>query len=174
MSIIAFNWGGYRLLSHFMEHRSDLALESKIDREQYDENSLIELRVPMNAPYLATNSTAFERVEGEIEIEGTHYRYVKRKVENGELVLLCIPNEHKKKIQNSRVDFFKLVNDLNQSAEGKSKNTTSYKSFVTEYRQEANTWSIPAFYHLIDSRPSSFATFVDDGYHFIPDQPPQV
>lgn len=174
MTIIAFNWGGYRLLTRFMEHRSDLALESKIDREQYDESALLELRVPMNAPYLATNSTDFERVDGEIEIQGTHYRYVKRKVENGELVLLCIPNENKKKIQNSRVDFFKLVNDIDQSAEGKSKNTSSNKSFVTEYRQENNTWSIPAIHNIISKHTASLTAFVNDGYHIIPEQPPQV
>lgn len=175
MSLLAFNWVGYRLLSGMLEQKADLALEKRIDNADYDEKNLIELKVPLNAPYLPANSTAFERVDGEIEIEGTHYKYVKRKVVDGELVLLCIPNEGKTKIQNSRVDFFKLVNDLNQSSNtNKNKNTASFKSFTTEYRQEDNAWSIPVLQKIlvIPALRCNYSTAA--GFDAIPEQPPKV
>ena len=101
--LLAFNWVGYRLLTGFMESKADIALEAKIDNSDYDESSLIEIRVPLNAPYLSDNSTEFERYDGELELDGVHYKYVKRKVVNGELVLLCLPNKSKTELQNSRV-----------------------------------------------------------------------
>src|SRR5205085_11312815 len=110
--LLAFNWVGYRLLTGFMESKADNLLEAKIENSDYDESTLIEIRVPMNAPYLAENSSGFERYDGELELDGVHYKYVKRKVVNGELVLLCLPNKGKTELQNSREEFFKLVNDL--------------------------------------------------------------
>lgn len=174
MSILAFNWLGYRLLSSYLEHRSDVALVQKIDRQDYDESHLIELRVPLNAPYLSGSDTEFERIDGEVIIEGTHYNYVKRKVENGELVLMCIPNEGKTKILSSRVDFFKMVNDVDQSSEGKSKNTGSFKSFTTEYRQENNSWNIPRLVFGNHLKHSSFTASISTGFDAIPEQPPRA
>jgi hypothetical protein len=173
MILLAFNWVGYRMLSGFIEHRSDAKLQAKIENSDYEESVLLELRVPLNAPYLSS-TTEFESVQGEIEIEGTHYKYVKRKVENGELVLLCLPNENKTRIQNSRVDFFKLVNDLNQSTEGKSKNTASYKSFSSEYQDENNLWSIHPEITLTVLPRSLSLSFLSTGFNFIPDQPPKA
>ncbi|MEO8582815.1 MAG: hypothetical protein ABI415_03400 [Flavitalea sp.] len=137
--LLAFNWVGYRLLSVYLESRSDVALETKIDNSDYDESQLIELRVPLFAPYFSGNSTQFETIHGELELSGVHYKYVKRKIENGEVVLLCLPNEDKSKFQNSRADFFKLVNDLNNSStHGKDKNAGSAKTFISDYTPENN------------------------------------
>jgi hypothetical protein len=169
--ILAFNWAGYRLLSGFLEHTAQVALETQIDHSQYEESSLIEIHVPLNAPYLAGNSTDFERFDGEIEIEGTHYNYVKRKILNGELVLLCLPNENKTSVQNSRDEFFKLVNDLNHSTQ-KSKNTTSFKSFVTEYKQENNSWTINSFTASFQTSSCSSNSFISPGFITVPELPP--
>jgi hypothetical protein len=175
LAIFAFNWVGYRFVSDFFEKNADLALESRIDNSQYDESALIELRVPMNAPYLTGNSTEFERYDGELELDGTHYRYVKRKIENGELILLCLPNESKTRFQNSRVDFFKLVNDLNNSSNGKEKSGSSnFKAFTTEYKQENNSWAIKSLsdLHLQHVAFSYYA--MATGFLNIIKQPPRV
>lgn len=134
------------MLSDFLEKRSDISLETKIDHSDYDETSLIELRVPLNAPYLSGNNSDFERFDGEIEIDGIHYKYLKRKVVNDELVLLCLPNESKNKIHNSSVEFFKLVNDLNNSTtQGKQKNSDSLlKSFIGFFTLENSYYSLAA------------------------------
>jgi hypothetical protein len=135
--LFLFNWFGYRLLSGYLQTRADAHLEAQLDQEQYDASQLIEMRVPLNMPY-QLNSTDFERYDGEIEIDGVHYKYVKRKVENGQLVLLCLPNETKMKLQGARDEFFKLVNDL----PNQNKSPDSFKNPVTEYWQEINDWAI--------------------------------
>ncbi len=142
--IFLFNWFGYRLLSDYLQHRADTRLEAQLDQQQYNEASLIEIRVPLNMPYQSISSS-YERYDGEIEFNGIHYKYVKRKVENGELVLLCLPNENRMRLQNARDEFFKLVNDLQHNSQGKnSAPGVSIKSPVTEYWDQQNNWQVEA------------------------------
>src|SRR5581483_4711639 len=141
--LFMFNWFGYRLLSDYLQHRADARLEVQLDQHQYNEASLIEIRVPLNMPYQVTSS-GFERYDGEIEYHGIHYKYVKRKIEDGQLVVLCLPNETKMRLQNARNDFFKLVNDLQRSSQNKN-SASSIKNPVTEYWQEQNNWCINGY-----------------------------
>lgn len=157
-----------------MERKADLALETKIDNSDYDETNLIEIRVPLNAPYVSGNSTEFERFDGEVELEGVHYKYVKRKIINGELILLCLPNENKTRFQNSRVDFFKLVNDLNQSQNKSKDNSSSFKSFVTEYKQENNSWTINSLPNINLKPEVANNSILAAGFNTIPEQPPKA
>ena len=57
LSIFLFNWFGYRLLSDYLQDRADIQLESQLDQHQYDETSLIEIRVPLNMPYQNISSS---------------------------------------------------------------------------------------------------------------------
>jgi hypothetical protein len=172
--ILAFNWLGYRLLTGYLEHNSDISLEKKIEKSEYNDADLIELRVPLNAPYLSSNPTEFERFDGEVELQGRHYKYVKRKIEDGQLVLLCLPDENKSRIQNSREEFFKLVNDLGHNSQSKSKNTSSFKSFTTEYKKENNSWEIAAIAVVQPTFRNVAASSVAEGFHTIPKQPPRA
>jgi hypothetical protein len=165
---------GYRLLTGFMESKADYALETRIDNDDYDESSLIEIRVPLNAPYLSDNSTEFERYDGELELDGVHYKYVKRKVVNGELVLLCLPNKSKTELQNSREEFFKLVNDLNHTQTKGKTNSSSFKSVTTEYKKESNMWSIPALAVTLIPYNNAVRPNIAPGYNSAPDQPPKA
>ncbi len=142
--IFLFNWFGYRLLSDYLQHRADTQLESQLDQQQYNEASLIEIRVPLNMPYQSISSS-FERYDGEIAFNGIHYKYVKRKVENGELVLLCLPNENRMRLQNARDEFFKLVNDLQHNSQNKNTPVSSIKNPITEYWEQQNNWQVDAF-----------------------------
>lgn len=147
LSLLVFNWIGYRLLTDFMEQQSSIQLEANLDKEIYNESELIEIRVPMNMPYI-TDQPDFERIDGEITLGDVHYKYVKRKIEKGQLVLLCIPNESKMEIQSARDRFFAMVNDLEHngsSKDTKAPNTKSFKSLFTEYwSQQAIEFVEPA------------------------------
>jgi hypothetical protein len=78
------------------------------------------LKVPLHLPYYNSSGTT-ERVDGEIEIDGTHYNYVKRQVSNDTLYLYCIPNTAKTKLRNAQADFSKQACDT-QSDTGKGGN----------------------------------------------------
>jgi hypothetical protein len=144
MGIFFFNWCGYRLLTDYLEQQANVQLEAQLDRSNYDESQLIEIKVPLNMPY-QTSSTDFERVDGEIEIAGIHYKYVKRRIDKGQLVLLCLPNQTKMQLQSARNDFFQLVNDLGTPAQNKNtENGPGFKNPVTEYWQQQQPWCIDA------------------------------
>jgi len=96
-----------------------VVLQDQLNKQEYAEQELIELRVPLHLPYVS-DWNEFQSYEGETTINGHHYRYVKRKLEKGVLVLLCIPNENKDNISKAGDDYFKQVNDL--PLEKKAKN----------------------------------------------------
>jgi hypothetical protein len=121
LGILAFNWVGYRLLSTWLESNANTALNSRIDAENYDASELISIKVANNLPY--ANAKAFERISGQIEIAGIQYNYVKIRVTNDSLELLCIPNHDATKAKESKDDFFKRVNDLQQNNQGKESNS---------------------------------------------------
>jgi hypothetical protein len=108
-----FNAGGYRLVFDHMEEAAGERMITRIDGQYYDDRDLLEIRVPVNLPY-QTNSPDFERIDGEVSLNGVHYNYVKRKIFNDTLILLCVPNTEKTKVFNARETFFSLVNDLQQ------------------------------------------------------------
>ena len=173
LCLLAFNWVGYRFFTAWLENRSTSALEQRIEQTQYAETDLIEFRIPLNTPYLTGSSGEFERYDGQVEIDGVHYQYVKRKVENGDLVLLCLPNDSKQRLREANNDFFKLVNDIGRPSKGQDNGkTTVAKSFVTECRQEFNNWSLSSPEIISPELHLSEGSYALSGYPSMPDQPP--
>jgi hypothetical protein len=115
---------------------------AKIDRSDYDDKDLVEVKVPVNLPY-QTNWQDFERYDGEIQIAGVHYNYVKRKLQNDTLILMCIPNAEKMKLFNARETFFSLVNDMQQNESGKHLPlpVKPVKIFMVEYVPNQNDFT---------------------------------
>lgn len=176
LSLLFFNWYGYRLVSELLQKQSDVKLEARFDNNDYDESQLIEIRVPMHLPY-HNDWTDYERYDGEVEIKGVHYKYVKRKVENGELVLLCLPNNEKQMLQSARDNFFKLVNDLQQPNSGKKSNngnSLAFKILFSDYQQEKNNWSIAAIYSNKEIYRINEERLLISYYFNSPEQPPEL
>ena len=134
ISLLLFNWFGYNLVVNYLQQKSDTHLEALLDNNQYDDSKLIELKIPTHVPY-QTSWATYERYDGEIEMNGTLYKYVKRKVCNDTLYLMCIPNTKKMNLETARNDFFKNSNDLNQNNNSnKSDNSkSSFKNTMSEY-----------------------------------------
>ena len=137
--ILLFNWIGYRFFSDFLQHRANVQLEAKLDKNDYKDEELIEIKVPINLPY-QLNWKSFERFDGEVDVDGIHYKYVKRKIYNDSLVLLCLPNEAKQNLEKAKENYFKGVNDIDQSSQKKSDNTLTFKNILSEFFVEQPLW----------------------------------
>ena len=109
---------GYRFIVDYMQKRSDEKLETRLDHDQYDESQLIEVKIPLSLPYQASWSQ-YERYDGEVEMNGITYKYVKRKLCNDTLYLKCIPNTQRMRLQAAKKDFFKNNNDIAQNNSSK-------------------------------------------------------
>jgi hypothetical protein len=141
--LFVFNWYGYRFVTAYFQKKADTQLEAKIDVNDYDESQLIELRVALNMPYQNVSSD-FERHYGEIELNGKIYAYVKRKIENGYLVLKCIPNTVKQNIKNADNLLFTANNGLDQEHNAKSNSSlpTIFKTIFSDYDDYSQNYNL--------------------------------
>ena len=172
--ILSFNWYGYRIVTNILTKNADQRLEAQLDNNEYDESQLVEVRIPLNMPY-QNNQAEFERHYGEMESGGKYYTYVKRKIENGVLVLLCIPNNSKEKIKAAGNDYFKTANGLDQNQPDKKQNNNSNfaKNFWSEYDGRETDFNIDVFTDLINK---SFLNNVPSLHNLClssPGQPPE-
>lgn len=174
-ALLFFNWYGYRFITDYAQYKASIQLEKELDNNNYDASQLIELRIPLNLPYY-NDWQHYEPYDGEIEIGGMHYRYVKRKIEKGELVLLCLPDNARQRIQSARELFFQLVNDLQQESAQQKTNpgSSSIQKFCfNDYRQEKNNWTIitPDICRAAYNNAKHY--FLCSGNTTTPEQPPE-
>ena len=134
--LFLFNLAGYRLFFHYAQKKADVQYERLIDNRLYDESQMITLKVDLDMPYLADN-TEYERVDGEVTVDGKIFKYVKRKIHNGQLVLLCLPDEKKSKLRSAREEYFFHANNLvsNSSTKESSTKTVLIKNVASDYDQ---------------------------------------
>jgi hypothetical protein len=162
----------------FLESNSSRYLNAQLDNNSYDETSLITIKLPVNDLPYYTNSPIFERVKGNVTIGGMQYEYVERRIFNDSLEMRCIPNAQATHLTNARDEFFKLVNDLQQtSSSGKQhpvKQTVPLKNLLTEYIELE---SITGFQPIFSEKTLSYNQFLD----YLPErsqspaeQPPDV
>lgn len=136
LSVFLFNLAGYQLVIGYLQQQEDSRLVTQLDQNEYSNDELISIKTPLTLPYY-TNSEQYERVDGTIEMEGIEYRYVKRRVFNDSLELLCLPNWGKEQLQSAKLEFFKLNNDWKSAQDGK-KSTATAKPVLPEFCEEIN------------------------------------
>ncbi len=137
LGIFSFNIFGYKIVAIYTEHKANEKMELAFDENDYTDQQLISIKQPTNLPYYQ-NSKTFQRIDGEIEIDGIFYKYVKCRIYNDSLEMLCIPNTAKMKIQAAKADFSRLVADIQTSA-GKKKSPSESKSFqkiISEFEEQ--------------------------------------
>jgi hypothetical protein len=177
MGILLFNWCGYRLLSSWLEDRADRQLESRLDNNSYDESQLLSFKIPSTHLSYYNSSQQFERVDGQIEIGGVRYKYVKRRLYNDSLEVLCIPNRAVMQLQTAKNDFFKLVNDLQHNGQGKkadSHSGSSWNPTSSEYYATDDLFVIGDLYFTSLPATSYYGAGIPSVYFFTAEQPPDL
>lgn len=172
IAILSFNWYGYRIVMNIMSKNADQQLELRLDNNEYDETQLIELKVPLNVPY-QNDQADFERHYGEMEIDGKYYTYVKRKIENGYLILKCIPNSSKEQIKAAGNDYFKMTNGLGQPDKKQDNSKNLAKSFWSEYDGKETDFSLAAILDLTNKKYLNNTSSLHDISLSSPGQPPE-
>lgn len=171
--LLAFNWYGFRIVTSILSSKADERLEAQLDNQDYNESDLIEVKINLNVPY-QTNQSEFERHYGEMEVDGVIYTYVKSKVENGYLVLKCIPNDTKKEIRNAGDNYYKNTNGLEQDQPGKKTNTSVAKQSVGDFDDQLETFAVKA---PVPDAPLAYANFSSELISAVTDvkgQPPRT
>ena len=175
--IFAFNLVGYRAVVDFMLNKANTQLEARLDNNQYDDSQLIELKVPINLPYL-TSWASYQRYDGEIELNGVLYHYVKRKVSNDTLYVMAIPNMKKMSLESAKNDFVKGSLDLNQNDNSKKSDnskTISFKNLQGDYDEYSFSVSCRLFQDAANNcwLPLQSSDLIS-APHLSPEQPPDA
>lgn len=175
LALVLFNLVGYKLVFYYMQQQADRQLETSLDNGSYNEADLITIKIPLSNPY-QLNHPEFERVDGEINVKGIIYKYVKRKICDGQLVLLCLPDKNKMRLQEAKNDFFKVTNDLaqhNGSKNAPSKNT-GFKIADNDYMQSCNEYSFACFLIQYSRLGRCTEPALLSAPHVSPEQPPDM
>ncbi len=133
LALFGFNCIGYRVLISCFEINADQQLEAQLDNNNYDESELISVKVPAEHLSYYKSSEQFERVNGQIEMKGFQYSYVKRRLYNDSIEMLCIPNQMAMHLKNAANDFYKLVNDLQHPGQQKKPASHTSKNLAGDY-----------------------------------------
>jgi hypothetical protein len=154
----------------YMQRQHATVLEAQLDREQYHDEDLLSLKVPLHLPYV-TGSPDYERVRGSIEIEGITYEYVKRRVHRDTLELLCLPNRGKMHLQSAENEFFRLsLEGAPSQHEGQS---TTIKIALPDYCQELPLFALAGLSPLFSKHFLYNTAFLGADYSLIGDHPPE-
>lgn len=111
-------------------------LEKKIEVGNYSDEQLVEIQIPLHMPYYSDKD--FEPAYGETEWNGIHYRYVKRKISNNILYLLCIPNNEKSNILFAKNNFAKETTDSPQNNFPAKQPSPVFKLMLSVYITQEN------------------------------------
>jgi hypothetical protein len=130
LTIVLFNLYGYHIVISYFQSQDEHSLEARLDHNQYSEDDLIYIKLPLNLPYYNSTSN-YERVNGSINVAGIEYKYVKRRVYNDTIELACIPNYNNQKFESVKDEFFKLSNDWQSNHQGKK--SIVIQNFTFEY-----------------------------------------
>jgi hypothetical protein len=170
LGVLLFNFYGYRLMIGYMQNQQAALLDARLEREQYNHADLISIKTPLPLPYLAS-SPDYERVEGSIVIDGVTYEYVKRRVLNDTLEILCLPNRAHTQLQSAENAFFRL--QLQGNASQHDKQPATIKIALPDYWQEVGTFTLAALPVLKEPHCFSHTGALTGGYPSRDERPPQ-
>ena len=157
---------------NLLEQKASISLQHQLDLDQYDPANLVEIKVAVNLPYLS-NWTDFEKYQGETEINGVHYKYVKRRLVNDTLVLLCVRNETKNQLRSAQSDYFKQVNDLQASKKSTNGKDHQSNAPVSDYMLK-EMLTLCEYHSIITSHHSPYDQQLSNTVKLVTEQPPEA
>ncbi|HSB91773.1 MAG TPA: hypothetical protein VLC28_01590 [Flavitalea sp.] len=171
LALHLFNIAGYSIVFQFLMHHSDHIIAEKIDAGNIQSSELFELKVPLHLPY-STNSTFYEPAIGDVEIEGVHYSYVKKRVSSDTLYILCLQNTRKTRLKNAKTSYSAQVAEPSQHGNKQAAHSVKKSISETEYFSRLTTFDF-SFPGLLDtSIPATQSSTLWGGHLRAPFAPP--
>ncbi|WP_336517270.1 hypothetical protein [Pollutibacter soli] len=175
LSIQLISLGGYRIFFNYLEKQASLQIVERLDSGGFSDNQLIEIKIPYPVPY-AANWGEYERYDGELELNGEHYNYVKRKMLNDTLYLLCIPNTAKNELNIAKKEIIANLSDVQLATSSKQQIPSNFvvKPFTTEFNHQFDSFEFATAMNLSKSVYSEFKSATIEIFSPVPFQPPRA
>ena len=123
LTFLFFNWVGYWLFISWFESRETASWVSRLDKDQYDASELILFKVSAEVLPYSNASPVFERADGELEVGNIHYRYVRKRLYQDSIELLCIPDTENSRLRSAKKEIVHLAADVPENPNGDSNGT---------------------------------------------------
>jgi hypothetical protein len=87
----------------------------RLDADTFSSEEVVVLTVPVSLPY-PVHDEGYQRASGEVEYHGEYYQLVKQKIENDTLFMVCVKDQHQKRLDRTMNEYTNLANNLPASA----------------------------------------------------------
>lgn len=170
LAIYLFNLAGYSLFYQYHISKANDQLVAKIDEQNFNENDLQEIKIPFDLPYY-NSSNQFERIDGSIELNGRQYNYVKRKVADDTLYLMCLSNIDKSRLYSDKGNYATGANNL--PSNNKGEDSVKKNGFSNEYTEVIYSFSLALPAQALTCSQNQFSWAVLAGFPGTLGRPPQ-
>lgn len=168
LSIFILNLIGYKIVYHYSLQQSDQKFISNLDQKKYNDKDLFIVKIPLQNAY--QNESDFERFDGEIELKGVIYKYVKRKISDGNLILLCLRDGNKMRIESAKNNLAKSESEALNTSSRKANKALVQKSVLNDFELTENNLS---HYQIKNSSSLCFPLFIE-ALVFHPNKTPAI
>jgi len=150
-------------------------MEARLDSNNYTAEELISVKAPATLLPYYNGSKLFERVDGQVKINGVICNYVKRRLYNDTIEFMCIPNNSLTKLIKAGDDYFKLVNDIQHSGQNKKTNHQSglSKIFLADCYNDQHLFNLKYFRFIFLRKPSSCHFYKTLNFSSVIENPPE-
>ena len=114
-----------------------------------------------------------KRCDGQIVLNGVHYNYVKRNVQNDTLYLYCVPNQQKTALSNSKTEYAKQATDT-PSGKKSEQPTAKRNNVLNEYNSNVLQYNFSALHNCVNKSYFPRNINISAGFITKPTQPPQL
>ncbi len=136
LALFCLNIIGYRMVARYYAGKSSADMQITLDQQKFRESDLVRFKIPLNQPYII-NSDGYESIEGNMDYKGVNYQFVKKRILNDTLEIVCIPNITRTQIYNNEEDLAKQLSDIvNTSASKKSTSHQQLNFSISEFTQD--------------------------------------
>ncbi|HRN57307.1 MAG TPA: hypothetical protein PLL71_12690 [Agriterribacter sp.] len=161
LAIYLFNLMGYPVLFQLLISHNNKQTAAAINTGGYSNAELVHIKIPVLLPY-STNWSDYERYDGEVEYEGIYYKYVKRKIYNDTLHLLCLPDFKRTRLQSAEENYTRRVNNVNTASGEKTANLVKKNTSASEYEQTLMHYSLCAIAPVLPPLYGFISPFLPD------------
>jgi hypothetical protein len=124
------------MVAHYYAEKSTIDMQVNLDQKKFNEAQLVSFKLPLNQPYII-NTDGYESLEGNMDYNGVNYQFVKKRIINDTLEIVCIPNMTRTEIDNNNENFAKQLSDIvNTSTSKKSGGSQQFKFFISDFTTE--------------------------------------
>jgi hypothetical protein len=150
-------------------------MEEQLDDDEYEESQLVAVRIPITHLSYYNNSREYERIRGQIEVGGVQYKYVKRRIYNDSLEVLCIPDQITMAYRAMNNDLFKFVNGLQHPGQDKKQgaNSICINGSSPDYDLTYDLFRIGNTYRAIIRQYADASSCIASIYSLVADHPPE-